>query len=125
MSLTAADIKQFSVTIQEFTSAIKLLALARPVIPKALYATNGTPGEIPARTKAFCIINLGASGLGVTFSDIDISGIDGITEILASIQEFSFTVEVDHNYFKTESPIIVTPAVGHIALVQYITDGNI
>jgi hypothetical protein len=122
MSLTAEQISQFSVACQQLVSAAAVLSLKRPVTARAAYATNGAPFTLPDEVKSFCIVNLGLSALGVTFSNITVAGITGITLIYASIKEFSFSCENDQNYIKAGS-IIVTPAVGHIALVQYLING--
>jgi hypothetical protein len=115
--------QQITVQLQQILSAVSTTAVGqRYLIPRAKYVTGPAFSTIPTNTKAFNVINLGLDGLGKTFADIQVSGIAGITEIMAAIRVFGYTIENDNDVLR--GLVTVTPAAGHIVLLQYMIGQN-
>lgn len=111
--------KQISVNLQKIAAGVTKLATEKQVlVPTAELLTGGTPGIIPAGVRGFNIINLGVSGLGVTFNDIPVTGIAGITSIPKFLNVFGYSVEEDQDILK--GPITVTPPATNHVLLQYL-----
>jgi len=111
--------QQLSQQIQQILSAVSVSAIGvRELIPNALYVTGPATGTIPNKIKSFNIINLGLGGNNAAWSDIAVTGIVGITTINSGLKIFGYSIENDQN--KIRGNIIVTPASGHIVLLQYL-----
>lgn len=111
--------KQIEVLLTEMNSALHHIAyLKTRMTAHAFVAENTVPVTIPDGIKAFNVINLGLNGTMNPLADIGITGVPGITAIPSKIQTFCFSIENDQNIIA--GPIVITPAVNHKALVQYL-----
>lgn len=120
--LTEEQIKQFTVLLGKFDSALQTIALGiRKMQPYCYKITGGgSPGNltIPDGVKAFNVINLGLNGLSATFADITVTGVTGISAIPKELDTFAFSIENDQNTIA--GPITVTPAASHVIVIQYL-----
>jgi hypothetical protein len=119
MSFTRQEIEEVMTTLRQIKSSAQVSAIGeRRLAPHAFYVTGPASGNIPTDVKSFTITNLGESGSAVVFADVNVTGIAGITIMKAKIETIGYWVEDDQNIIK--SNITVTPADGHMVLVQYL-----
>jgi len=85
--------------------------------PSGGIATNGAPVTVPINARSFTVTNLGLNAEGLSFSDITIAGVTGLATIPAVVDTFSHSVEEDQDGFV--AAVVITPAAGHSALVQW------
>ena len=104
--------------LTQLNSGIQKLALEEKRLSPHAEVLIGVAGVIPDKVKAFNIINLGLNGLEVTFADIPVTGITGITAIPAPLKVFGYSIENDQNTIV--GPITVTPPANHHVVIQYL-----
>lgn len=75
----------------------------------AVVATNAAPVTVPANVKSFSVLNLGTDALGITYTDVVITG--GLSDtIVGTSPELGFEYNVNEDQDALSGNVVITPA---------------